>query len=89
MAAPCKVTIKTSKSAAPKEMSFEEYMEMLYEGGLEKFIADGTLNTNAFRGEIAPPIETEEEKQPPRRKALFGRAVKGMDVAAAKKAIEK
>lgn len=89
MAAPCKVTIKTSKGAAPKEMSFEEYMEMLYDGGLEKFIADGTLNANAFRGEIAPPIETEEEKQPPRRKALFGRAVKGMDVAAAKKAIEK
>jgi ElaB/YqjD/DUF883 family membrane-anchored ribosome-binding protein len=89
MAKPCKVTIKTSKSAAPKEMTFEEYMEMLYNGALENFIADGTLNANALKGEIAEVKQAEEEKPKTRRKALFGRAVKGLDVEAAKKAIEK
>jgi hypothetical protein len=88
MAAPCKVTIKTSKTATPKEMTFEEYMEMLYNGALDKFIADGTLNANALKGEVSGAKEAEEEKPKTRRKALFGRAVKGMDVEAAKKAIE-
>lgn len=89
MANPCKVTIKTSKTATPKEMTFEEYMEMLYNGALDKFIADGTLNANALKGEVAGAKEAEEEKPKTRRKALFGRAVKGMDVETAKKAIEK
>jgi len=89
MAKPCKVTIKTSKTATPKEMTFEEYMEMLYNGALENFIADGTLNANALKGEIAEVKQAEEEKPKTRRKALFGRAVKGLDVEAAKKAIEK
>jgi hypothetical protein len=100
MAKPCKVTIKTSKGATPKEMTFEDYMEMLYNGALEKFIADGTINTNRLGGDnpfgATPPKppapgkkETEEEKPKRRRKALFGRAVKGMDVEAAKKAIDK
>ena len=51
MAKPCKVTIKTSKSAAPKEMSFEDYMDMLYGGMLEQFINDGFVNTNKLTGD--------------------------------------
>lgn len=51
MAAPCKVTIKTSGSAAPKEMSFEDYMDMLYNGGLEQLIADGSINVDGLSGD--------------------------------------
>jgi hypothetical protein len=73
MAAPCKVTIKTSPNAAPKEMSFEDYMEMLYNGGLEKFIADGTINTNALKGES--PVEAARPKPGPTKKRGFVKSV--------------
>lgn len=73
MAAPCKVTIKTSPNAAPKEMSFEDYMEMLYNGGLEKFIADGTINTNALKGES--PAEAAKPKPGPTKKRGFVKSV--------------
>lgn len=73
MAAPCKVTIKTSPNAAPKEMSFEDYMEMLYNGGLEKFIADGTINTNALKGES--PVEAAKPKPGPTKKRGFVKSV--------------
>lgn len=90
MAAPCKVTIKTSKSAAPKEMSFEDYMEMLYNGGLDKFIADGSINTNALKGESpaeAVTPEPREKKIVP--KTLLNRAYEGADDVSVAKAIAK
>ena len=62
MAKPCKVTIKTSKGATPKEMTFEDYMEMLYNGALEKFIADGTINTNRLGGDNPFGAKTPEPK---------------------------
>ena len=64
---------------------------MLYSGGLEKFIKDKSINVDGLKGEITPAqeVKEEEEETPTRRKALFGRVVKGMDVEAAKKAIEK
>jgi hypothetical protein len=68
MAKPCKVTIKTSKSASPKEMTFEDYMEMLYNGGLEEFIADGTLNTNRLDGENPFAEAPKTTKQKPKER---------------------
>ena len=50
MAKPCKVTIKKPGSAA-KEMTFEDYMDMLYNGGLEQFIKDGTINIDGLKGD--------------------------------------
>jgi hypothetical protein len=90
MAAPCKVTIKTSPSAAPKEMSFEDYMEMLYNGGLEKFISSGSVNMNALKGEIpaeAAMPEPREKRVVP--KTLLNRAYEGADNVAVAKAIAK
>lgn len=90
MASPCKVTIKTSKSAAPKEMSFQDYMEMLYNGGLDKFIADGSINTNALKGEAigeAKAPESREKKIVP--KTLLNRAYEGTDNVTVAKAIAK
>lgn len=86
MAAPCKVTIKKSENAAPKEMSFEEYMEMLYNGGLEKFITDEIINTNKFRGDnpfAEKPTKPRGKKTKENELASFmkeglGAAVKGL-----------
>ena len=91
MAKPCKVTIKTSKSATPKEMSFEDYMEMLYSGELEKLISDGTINTNKLSGDN--PFEVKAEKPAVERekrivpKTLLNRAYEGADNVAVAKAI--
>jgi hypothetical protein len=88
MAAPCKVTIKTSDSAAPKEIPFEEYMEMLYSGGLEKFITDGAINANALKGESpaeAVTPEPREKKIVP--KTLLNKAYEATDNVAVAKAI--
>jgi hypothetical protein len=90
MAAPCKVTIKTSKSATPKEMSFEDYMEMLYNGGLEKFIADRTINTNKIPGDNPFEAKTSEPRE--KRivpKTLLNRAYEGTDNVTVAKAIAK
>jgi hypothetical protein len=70
MANPCKVTIKTSPSAAPKEMSYEDYMEMLYNGGLEKFIADGTINTNKIPGDNPFEAKTPPQAGPTKRRGF-------------------
>jgi hypothetical protein len=91
MAKPCKVTIKTSKSATPKEMSFEDYMEMLYSGELEKLISDGTINTNKLSGDNPfeikaekPAVEKEKRIVP---KTLLNKAYEATDNVAVAKAI--
>jgi hypothetical protein len=66
MAKPCRVTIKTPKSAAPKEMSFEDYMDMLYGGMLEQLINDGSINVNKLAGDN--PFETKTSE--PREKRI-------------------
>lgn len=76
MAKPCKVTIKPSKSAAPKEMTFEEYMEMLYNGALENFIADGTLNANALKGDSPFEAKAPEPKAGKVKERGFVKSVK-------------
>lgn len=65
MAKPCRLTIKTSKSASPKEMTFEDYMDMLYNGGLEQFIADGSINVDGLSGNnpFAEPKEKPKGKK--------------------------
>lgn len=91
MAKPCKVTIKTSKSAAPKEITFEDYMEMLYSGELEKLISDGTINVNKLSGDN--PFEVKAERSITERekrivpKSLLTRAYEGADNVAVAKAI--
>jgi hypothetical protein len=80
MANPCKVTIKTSKNATPKEMTFEEYMEMLYNGelDLEKLISDGVINTNKLSGDN--PFEAKTPPQPgPTKKRGFVKSVEDND----------
>ena len=80
MAAPCKVTIKTSDSAAPKEISYEEYLEMLYNGelNLEKLISDGIINTNKLSGEN--PFEAKTPPQPgPTKRRGFVKSVEDND----------
>ena len=76
MAKPCKVTIKTSKGATPKEMTFEDYMEMLYNGALEKFIADGTINTNRLGGDNPFGAKTPEPKAEKVKERGFIKSVK-------------
>jgi hypothetical protein len=78
MAKPCKVTIKTSKSATPKEMTFEDYMEMLYSGELETLISDGTIKVNKLSGDnpfgakLPEPTETQGKRIVP--KTLLNKA---------------
>lgn len=50
MAKPCKVIIKTP-GAAEEEMTFEQYMDMLYNGGLEQLINDGSINVDGLKGD--------------------------------------
>lgn len=86
MAKPCKVTIKTSKSATPREMTFEDYMEMLYSGELEKLISDGTINTNKLSGDnpfVEKPTPSKGKKAKESDLMAFmkeglGAAVKGL-----------
>jgi hypothetical protein len=86
MAKPCKVTIKTSKSATPREMTFEDYMEMLYSGELEKLISDGTINANKLSGDnpfIEKPTQPKGKKAKESDLMTFmkeglGAAVKGL-----------
>ena len=80
MAKPCKVTIKTSATAAPKEMTFEGYMEMLYNGelDLEKLISDGVINTNKLSGDN--PFEAKTPPQPgPTKRRGFVKSVEDND----------
>jgi hypothetical protein len=70
MAKPCKVTIKTPKSATAEEMTFEEYMGMLYNGGLEKFIADGTINTNKIPGDNPFEAKTPPQAGPTKKRGF-------------------
>lgn len=96
MANPCKITFKKTKDGKAKEYTYAEFMTALQDGLFQELVDSGILNANKIPGS---PFETkaaepkmgkvEEEKPKTRRKALFGRAVKGMDVEAAKKAIEK
>jgi len=79
MAKPCKVTIKTSPSAAPKEMLYEEYMEMLYNGGLEKLISDGTINLNKLSGDNPFEVKPTEPKAGPTKKRGFIKSVEKND----------
>lgn len=79
MAKPCKVTIKTSPSAAPKEMLYEEYMEMLYNGGLEKLISDGTINLNKLSGDNPFEVKPTEPKAGPTKKRGFVKSVEKND----------
>lgn len=79
MAKPCKVTIKTSPSATPKEMLYEEYMEMLYNGGLEKLISDGTINLNKLSGDNPFEVKPTEPKAGPTKKRGFIKSVEKND----------
>jgi hypothetical protein len=51
MAKPCKVTIKMPGATAAEEKTFEQYMDMLYNGGLEKLIADELINVDSLKGD--------------------------------------
>jgi len=51
MAKPCKVTIKMPGATAAEEKTFEQYMDMLYNGGLEQLIANKSINVDGLSGE--------------------------------------
>lgn len=89
MANPCKITFKKTKDGKAKEYTYAEFMTALQDGLFQELVDRGLVNSNMLKGNY-PTVEAPKEEEPKRRrKALFGRAVKGMDVAAAKKAIEK
>jgi hypothetical protein len=74
MAAPCKVTIKAPGTTAAEEMTFERYMEMLYDGGLEQFIKDGSVNVDSLKGDN--PFEVKIPPQPgPTKRRGFVKSV--------------
>ena len=68
MAKPCKVTIKMPGATAAEEKTFEQYMEMLYNGALQELINNDKLNVNALKGDNPFTEAPKTTKKQPKEK---------------------
>jgi hypothetical protein len=64
---PCKVTIKGKGDAQPREMTFDEYIAMLHDGGFDDLVNQGVIDPASLKGDnpFAPDFKQEEEVEPP------------------------
>lgn len=64
---PCKVTIKGKGDTKPREMTFEEYIAMLHDGGFDDLVKKGAIDPDELRGDnpFAPGAEQETSQEPP------------------------
>jgi hypothetical protein len=64
---PCKVTIKGKGDTKPREMTFEEYIAMLHDGGFEDLVKQGAIDPESLKGDnpFEPGAQQEQEAQGP------------------------
>lgn len=64
---PCKVTIKGKGDTKPREMTFEEYIAMLHDGGFDDLVKQGAIDPDELKGDnpFAPGAEQEMKQEPP------------------------
>jgi hypothetical protein len=63
---PCKLTVKGKGDSQPREMTFEEYIAMLYDGGFEDLVNQGAIDPDSLRGDnpFGPGAEQETAGPP-------------------------
>ena len=63
---PCKVTIKGKGDTKPREMTFEEYIAMLHDGGFDDLVKKGAIDPDELKGDnpFAPGAEQEMKQEP-------------------------
>ena len=60
---PCKIKVDKKDGSKPKTYSYSEFMNMLYNGGLNEFVQDGLVNTRMIKGEY--PFGSREPRLAP------------------------
>jgi hypothetical protein len=63
---PCKLTVKGKGDTKPREMTFDEYLAMLHDGGFDELVKQGLIDPDSLKGDNPfGPEAKEESTQPP------------------------
>jgi hypothetical protein len=47
---PCKITLNRKDGSKPETFTYGEFINMLYDGGIDAFVREGLVDTNALKG---------------------------------------
>lgn len=69
---PCKITLNRKDGSKPQTFTYGEFMNMLYDGGIDDFVKQGLVDTNALSGNY-PFSERQQRFAPKKEQQIKGR----------------
>ena len=69
---PCKITLNRKDGSRPQTFTYGEFMNMLYDGGIDDFVRQGLVDTNALSGNY-PFSERQQRFAPKKDQEIKGR----------------